>query len=96
MARNAVKKLRTLRHPGVIKVLDTVEVISPRETIKSNIRSSLVDRNIHLHCYREGHPITMAYQTEEHERGDFKMGFIWSSSAYLDPALDSHSTKFFS
>jgi hypothetical protein len=26
MARNAVKKLRTLRHPGVIKVQDTVEV----------------------------------------------------------------------
>jgi SCY1-like protein 1 len=26
MARNAVKKLRTLRHPGVIRVLDTVEV----------------------------------------------------------------------
>jgi SCY1-like protein 1 len=26
MARNAVRKLRTLRHPGVIKVLDTVEV----------------------------------------------------------------------
>jgi SCY1-like protein 1 len=26
MARNAVKKLRTLRHPGVIKVLDTIEV----------------------------------------------------------------------
>jgi hypothetical protein len=26
MARNALKKLRTLRHPGVIKVLDTVEV----------------------------------------------------------------------
>jgi len=26
MARNAVKKLRTLRHPGVIKVFDTVEV----------------------------------------------------------------------
>ncbi|KAF8862334.1 kinase family protein-like protein [Acephala macrosclerotiorum] len=25
MARNAVKKLRTLRHPGVIKVFDTVE-----------------------------------------------------------------------
>ncbi|RDL37842.1 putative protein kinase family protein [Venustampulla echinocandica] len=28
MARNAVKKLRTLRHPGVIKVLDTVETES--------------------------------------------------------------------
>jgi SCY1-like protein 1 len=26
LARNAVKKLRTLRHPGVVKVLDTVEV----------------------------------------------------------------------
>ena len=26
LARNALKKLRTLRHPGVIKVLDTVEV----------------------------------------------------------------------
>ncbi|KAH0544690.1 hypothetical protein FGG08_001195 [Glutinoglossum americanum] len=25
LARNAVKKLRTLRHPGVVKVLDTVE-----------------------------------------------------------------------
>ncbi|KFZ14951.1 hypothetical protein V501_02973 [Pseudogymnoascus sp. VKM F-4519 (FW-2642)] len=28
LARNAVKKLRTLRHPGVIKVLDTVETDS--------------------------------------------------------------------
>jgi SCY1-like protein 1 len=26
LARNAVRKLRTLRHPGVAKVLDTVEV----------------------------------------------------------------------
>jgi hypothetical protein len=26
LARNALKKLRTLRHPGVIKVLDTAEV----------------------------------------------------------------------
>ncbi|PQE32132.1 kinase family protein [Rutstroemia sp. NJR-2017a WRK4] len=26
LAKNAVRKLRTLRHPGVIKVLDTVEV----------------------------------------------------------------------
>ena len=26
LAKNALKKLRTLRHPGVIKVLDTVEV----------------------------------------------------------------------
>ena len=26
LARNALRKLRTLRHPGVVKVLDTVEV----------------------------------------------------------------------
>ena len=28
LARNAVRKMRTLRHPGVIKVFDTVEVPS--------------------------------------------------------------------
>lgn len=27
LARNAVRKLRTLRHPGVVKVYDTVEVL---------------------------------------------------------------------
>ena len=26
LARNAVRKMRTLRHPGVIRVYDTVEV----------------------------------------------------------------------
>lgn len=26
LARNALRKLRTLRHPGVVKVLDTQEV----------------------------------------------------------------------
>lgn len=31
LAKNALKKLRTLRHPGVIKVLDTVEVL-PKNT----------------------------------------------------------------
>lgn len=28
LARNAVRKMRTLRHPGVIKVYDTIEVKS--------------------------------------------------------------------
>ncbi|KAL8797364.1 MAG: hypothetical protein Q9195_000519 [Heterodermia aff. obscurata] len=32
LARNAVRKLRTLRHPGVVKVLDTVEVLFLYET----------------------------------------------------------------
>lgn len=26
LARNAIRKMRTLRHPGVVKVYDTVEV----------------------------------------------------------------------
>ena len=26
LAKNAVRKLKTLRHPGIVKVLDTVEV----------------------------------------------------------------------
>lgn len=26
LAKNALRKLKTLRHPGVVKVLDTVEV----------------------------------------------------------------------
>lgn len=26
LAKNAVRKLKTLRHPGILKVLDTVEV----------------------------------------------------------------------
>lgn len=30
LARNAFKKLRTLRHPGIIKVLDTIEVLGTR------------------------------------------------------------------
>lgn len=29
LARNAVRKMRTLRHPGVIKVYDTIEVLQP-------------------------------------------------------------------
>jgi hypothetical protein len=37
LARNALRKLRTLRHPGVVKVLDTQEVGSynPFSTIHS-------------------------------------------------------------
>jgi hypothetical protein len=33
LARNALKKLRTLRHPGVIKVLDTAEVGYSRDAM---------------------------------------------------------------
>ena len=39
MARNAIRKLRTLRHPGVIKVLDTVEVRSLEVLCMSFLRT---------------------------------------------------------
>ena len=31
LAKNAVRKLRTLRHPGIVKVLETVEVKDKRD-----------------------------------------------------------------
>lgn len=31
LARNAVRKMRTLRHPGVIRIYDTVEVLGNAE-----------------------------------------------------------------
>ena len=53
LARNAVRKMRTLRHPGVIKVYDTVEVrLSYRG--RGALGQSLihiVDRDIHLRRY---------------------------------------------
>lgn len=38
LARNAVRKMRTLRHPGVLKVHDTVEVLAVIRS--SQLRSS--------------------------------------------------------
>jgi hypothetical protein len=37
LAKNALRKMKTLRHPGVVKVLDTVEVggVSGTEAIKN-------------------------------------------------------------
>ena len=29
LAKNALRKLKTLRHPGIVKVLDTIEVGGP-------------------------------------------------------------------
>jgi hypothetical protein len=34
LARNALRKLRTLRHPGVVKVLDTAEVLAVRPALR--------------------------------------------------------------
>lgn len=62
LARNAVRKMRTLRHPGVIKVYDTVEVqLSYRgEGSFGQSLIHMIDRDIHLPCYGEGHSFRMA------------------------------------
>ena len=61
LARNAVRKMRTLRHPGVIKVYDTVEVppLYRGEGAFGQSLMYLIDRDIHLRCYRESHSSSM-------------------------------------
>ena len=89
MARNAVRKLRTLRHPGVLKVIDTVEV--RRYLVRQDVRVSMADMqctdgDIHLHCYRKTGPVEMASQEEEHERGNHQVGAV-QYSGWLKPPL---------
>jgi len=67
LARNAVKKLRTLRHPGVIKVLDTVEVAILASPGGATTDVCVPDRLIHIYCHRACSAVEMAYQAEEHE-----------------------------
>ena len=50
LARNAVRKMRTLRHPGVIKVYDTVEVI-PAYRKEGSFRPSLMMYDRPRHTY---------------------------------------------
>ena len=88
MARNAVRKLRTLRHPGVIKVLDTVEVRSLWAIYIGLLTRMRPDRIVHLRRYRTAGPIKMAHKEEEHERRDAEMGpFQHSSKSPLDAAI---------
>ena len=47
LARNAVRKMRTLRHPGVIRVYDTVEVLQRSPTKHTKLGSDLGDRLRH-------------------------------------------------
>ena len=60
LARNAVRKMRTLRHPGVIKVYDTVEVAPfDQGPLFGSSLIDAVDRNLYLCCYGESQSIGM-------------------------------------
>lgn len=65
LAKNALKKLRTMRHPGVIKVLDTVEVAHSRFRDEPQTLISFQDRDIYLYCNRAAGSPTMACETQE-------------------------------
>ncbi len=77
LARNAVRKLRTLRHPGVIKVLDTVEVFIPWKVGGIHSSDQLADRHIHLRCHRAADSVTMACPEKSAERRDAQMGSLY-------------------
>jgi hypothetical protein len=48
LAKNALRKLKTLRHPGVIRVLESVEVRLYISTAQPAL-TSFQDRDLHLH-----------------------------------------------
>lgn len=74
LARNALKKLRTMRHPGVIKVLDTVEVGKANGCFHRSALTHDQDGDIHLHCYRAPCTFAVARSTKEPRARDHKMG----------------------
>ncbi len=78
LAKNALKKLRTLRHPGVIKVLDTVEVgrFWPHRDDAMRRADGNVDRHVYIHCDRARGAAAVACQAEEPEPGDDQMGTL--------------------
>ena len=79
LARNAVRKMRILRHPGVIKVLDTVEVLlwNHWQCLLIVWSTIYLDGFIYLYCYRACSSIGMACAKEKLECGDFEMGLVY-------------------
>lgn len=84
LARNAVRKLRTLRHPGVIKVFDTVEVLYSvyLDSVKALIEGA--DWVIYLCGRRACSPSSMACPQEKSERRDTQMGLVYDCSMRLE------------
>lgn len=85
LAKNAARKLRTLRHPGVVKVLDTIEVgvemLQAGYNFVCGVWQSAktgIDGCQYLHHYGTGCAIVMACQAEESERRDGQVGVIYS------------------
>jgi hypothetical protein len=85
LARNALKKLRTLRHPGVIKVFDTVEVrIEASWGNFGGTEMRTADRHVYLHCYGTAGASQVACFEAKHHTGDCQMGLIHHSGKHLE------------
>ncbi|KAI9729899.1 MAG: hypothetical protein M1818_008339 [Claussenomyces sp. TS43310] len=89
LARNAVKKLRTLRHPGVIKVLDSVEtetyiyiaterVIPLRWHIK---RKSLSEETLKWGLFSVAQTIKFINDEASSVHGGLKVGAVYTSES---------------
>jgi hypothetical protein len=77
LARNALRKFKTLRHPGIVKVLDTIEVGISLGTYKSFSPRSLedkVDRPAYLHRHRKNNASELVDETESTLRAESDMG----------------------
>lgn len=78
LAQNAVKRWRTLRLPGVVRVLDSVEVgvLGGSKGVKLWGLRRLIVRLLHLCCYREGYAVELAVEEKCVESGDDKVGIV--------------------
>lgn len=67
LARNALRKFKTLRHPGVVKVLDTIEV---REIaaldwkMDYSLPDTKLDRPADLYCNGTNNPAELGHEAE--------------------------------
>ncbi|GFP56186.1 N-terminal kinase-like protein [Trichoderma asperellum] len=89
LAKNALRKLRTLRHPGVIKVLDTVEtdtyiyiaterVVPLRWHVK---RKSLSPETIKWGIYTVAQTLKFINDDASSKHGSLKVGSIYTSES---------------
>lgn len=101
LAKNALRKMRTLRHPGVVKVLESVEVRACvcvcvlRECghgggVANPLFFLYLDRQLHIHCYGTGDAAGLAYHERRTTERDDQVGIVGSRrtfESYLYPIL---------
>lgn len=87
LTKNAVRKSRTLRHPGVIKVLDTIEVRDWQMVFLDTGAHNLHDPDRVEYLYRDRtcRSAVLACQAEESGRGNCQMGVTYCGGSLMIP-----------